>query len=204
MIPEYTVMRVDRPDWTVIPAVRLEHMPWLAPCAVSAQAQVCRDAERLYIRMEAKESPVRAELTGLLDQVCEDSCLEFFFAPLADDARYFNFEWNPKGTLFLGFGAERGRRVRQIVSDTRALFMQKPFETAEGWGIEFCVPASFIRLYMPAFGFAGEAAGNFYKCGEKTQTPHYLAWAKLTSDTPDYHRRQDFGRLIFEPVEEDA
>lgn len=204
MISEYTVLRVDRPDWAAIPAVRLEHMPWLAPCAVSARAQACHDGERLYIRMEAEESPVRAELTGPLDQVCEDSCLEFFFAPLADDARYFNFEWNPRGTLFLGFGAERGRRVRQIVPNAQALLMPKPFETPEGWGIEFCVPASFIRLYMPSFRLAGEAAGNFYKCGEKTRTPHYLAWARLASDTPDYHRRQDFGRLILESAGEDA
>ena len=53
-------------------------------------------------------------------------------------------------------------------------------------------------MYMPEFRLEGEAACNFYKCGDKTKTRHYLAWAPLSSEKPDYHRRQDFGRMIFE------
>jgi len=194
----YTVKRVQTSKWSAIPAVELAHQPWLAPCDVAAKAQACHDGERLYVRMEARERDVRATLTGPLDQVCDDSCLEFFFAPDAADARYFNFEWNPLGALYLGFGAERKTRVRQIVRDPDALFAPRPFTTDGGWGIEFSVPASFIRLYMPGFALGGAAAGNFYKCGDRTRTPHYLAWAGLTSDTPDYHRRGDFGALMFE------
>ena len=139
----------------------------------------------------------RRALRGPLEQVCCDSCLEFFFAPSLGDARYFNFEWNPLGTLYLGFGAERSTRVRQIVKDAQALFAPKPFTTAEGWGIEFSIPASFIRMYMPGFALAGEAACNFYKCGDHTEVQHYMAWAPLSSEKPDYHRRQDFGLIAF-------
>lgn len=88
--------------------------------------------------------------------------------------------------------------MRQLVRDRNALFAPRPFRTADGWGIEFAVPASFIALYFPGFALRGEAAGNFYKCGDRTETPHYLAWAKLSCDHPDYHRRQDFGTLRFE------
>ena len=196
--PVYSVPRMVLPDWKLAPTVRLTHQPWLAPCDVAAQAQLCHDGERLHVRMTARESAVRATLTGETDMVCEDSCLEFFLAPDPADARYFNFEWNPLGTLYLGFGAERGRRVRQLVRDRDALFHPRPFRTEDGWGMEFTIPASFVALYIPGFALRGEAAGNFYKCGDRTQTPHYLAWAKLTSDRPDYHRRQDFGTLLFE------
>jgi len=151
----YTVKRVETPDWTKIEAVELVHQPWLAPCDIAAKAQACHDGENLYIRMEAEEKDILATLTGPLDQVCNDSCLEFFFAP-------------------------------------------KSFETEKGWGIEYRVPASYIQMYMPEFRFEGEAACNFYKCGDETETVHYLAWANLTSEKPDYHRRQDFGKLIFE------
>lgn len=194
----YRVIRMNAPDWAAVPSVTLAHMPWLAPCAVTAKAQACHDGENLYVRMEAEEADIRATLTGPLEMVCCDSCLEFFFAPQKEDERYFNFEWNPLGTLYLGFGAQRGRRVRQIVADAREKFCPKPFRTEKGWGIAFRIPADFVRLYFPKFEFAGEAAGNFYKCGDGTKTPHYLAWQRLTSDTPDYHRRQDFGRIIFE------
>ena len=47
------------------------------------------------------------------------------------------------------------------------------------------------------YELAGEGACNFYKCGDLTEIPHYLAWAPLSCDTPDYHRRQDFGCLKF-------
>jgi len=195
---KYTVKKVSKVDWNAIPAVTLAHTPWLVPCAIEAKAQACHDGETLYVRMEAKESAVRATLTGPLEQVCDDSCLEFFFAPCAQDKRYFNFEWNPLGTLYLGFGAERSTRVRQIVKDAKELFDPRPFETEQGWGIEFAIPASFIRLYMPSFTLCGEAACNFYKCGDKTEVKHYLAWNPLTSERPDYHRRQDFGPIAFE------
>jgi len=195
---KYIVKKVETVDWNGIPEVELAHTPWLAPCDIGAKAQACHDGETLYVRMQAKESAIRATLTGPLEQVCNDSCLEFFFAPLADDKRYFNFEWNPLGTLYLGFGAERNTRVRQIVKDTKELFDPKPFKTEDGWGVEFSIPASYIRLYMPEFALAGEAACNFYKCGDKTEVQHYLAWKQLTGEHPDYHRRQDFGTIVFE------
>ena len=196
--PEYVVQRVTSPHWGQLPAVTLSHMDWLPPCPVAARAQACHDGECLWVRMEAEEKPVRATLTGMLDQVCDDSCLEFFFAPNLEDERYFNFEFNPLGTLNLGFGARRATRVRQIVKRPAEIFRPEPFLTQAGWGIVFCIPADFIRLYMPRFTLSGACAGNFYKCGDRTDTPHYLAWSPLTSATPDYHRRQDFGILHLE------
>ena len=194
----YTVVRMQTPDWEKVPVATLVHTPWLTPCAIEAKAQACHDGDNLYVRMEAKESAIRAMLTGPLEQVCNDSCMEFFFAPLAGDKRYFNFEWNLLGALYLGFGAERNTRVRQVVKNAQELFAPKPFKTDEGWGIEFAIPSSFIRLYMPEFTLSGEASCNFYKCGDKTEIQHYLAWAPLSSEKPDYHRVQDFGTIRFE------
>ena len=193
----YTVKRMTTPDWDAVPVVTLTHQRWLPPCDIAAKAQACHDGERLHVRMEAQERDIRATLTGPLEPVCQDSCLEFFFAPDPADGRYLNFEWNPLGTLYLGFGLGRGSRVRQAPEDARALLSPRPFTTAQGWGIEFGIPASLIRLYWPGFTLSGEAAGNFYKCGDRTATPHYLAWAPLSSDAPDFHRRKDFGRLVF-------
>ena len=193
----YKVVRVDKPDWNRIEKVALVHQPWLAPCGIAASAQLCHDGENLYVRMEAKEANIRATLTGPLDQVCNDSCLEFFFAPKMDDARYFNFEWNRLCNAYVGFGAERKTRVRQILKDHKEMFAPVSFGTADGWGIEYRIPLSFIRMYMPDAALEGEAACNFYKCGDETEIPHYLAWAPLTSEKPDYHRRQNFGTLVF-------
>ena len=196
-MPEYKVVRVDEPKWDEIPEVALTHTGWLEPCAISAKVQLCHDGENIYIRMEAEEEHIRALQTGRLDQICDDSCLEFFFAPLAGDERYFNFEVNPLGNLYVGFGGKRPTRVRQIVKKPEELFRPEPFRTEKGWGITYRIPASFIRMYMPEFSMEGTCCGNFYKCGDKTEKVHYLAWAPLSSETPDYHRRQDFGNLCF-------
>lgn len=196
--PVYTVRRVREPDWAALPRAELFHTGWLPPCPVRAWAQLCHDGEALFVRMEAEESPVRATLTGPLEPVSEDSCLEFFFAPGgAGDPRYFNIELNPLGTLLLGFGGPRPNRVRQVPRDA-ALLDIRPFSTPKGWGVAFRLPLAFLRLYFPGLALSGEWAGNFYKCGEKAPEPHYLAWAPLSSPVPDFHRPQEFGRLRFE------
>ena len=85
------------------------------------------------------------------------------------------------------------KRFSENVADVINLL----FDTRlDGWGIEFEIPASFIQLYFPAFEMS-EARANFYKCGDKTEVPHYLAWSDLTSERPDYHRAGDFGDLYF-------
>ena len=195
---KYIVRRMEKPDWDAVEAVQLTHQPWLTPCAIEARAQLCHDGGNLYVRMEAKEERIRAELTGELDQVCNDSCLEFFFAPKAEDQRYFNFEWNKLCNAYVGFGGERKTRARQILKRPKELFQPVSFESDAGWGITYRIPLTYIQMYMPDFTLSGEAACNFYKCGDMTEIPHYLAWAPLSSEKPDYHRRQDFGTLIFE------
>ena len=144
----YVVKRVAEVDWEQIPAVELEHTGWLESCAIAAKAQACHDGENLWIRMEAKEAPIRATLTGKLDAICTDSCLEFFFAPDPELPHYFNFEFNPLAALYLGFGAERATRVRQIVRDVNVSFAPKPFFTENGWGIEYKIPRSFLFLQI--------------------------------------------------------
>ncbi len=193
----YSIPYQSTPSWDEVPIVELRHTGWLKEAPVSARAQLCRNDEALFVRMEAVEAPIRATLRDPLSQVCNDSCLEFFFAPDPADARYLNFEFNPLGTLYLGFGSTRPTRVRQIPKATEALFAPEPFFTDSGWGICYRIPFSFIRNYFPAFEPTGEAAGNFYKCGDETVQPHYLSWADMTTDTPDFHRRQDFGTLLF-------
>lgn len=194
---EYFVKRVDVLEWTGVNRAELVHTGWLEPAPIRAWAQLCHDGESLYVRMEAEEAPVRATLSGVLDPVCDDSCLEFFFAPDSGDSRYFNFEFNPLGTLNLGFGGPRPTRVRQIVKNPEELFRPRSFQTGQGWGIQYRIPEEFIRRYFPAFRLTGQCGCNFYKCGDKTKRPHYLSWNPMSTGTPDFHRRQDFGVLKF-------
>lgn len=184
-------------EFDKLESFELKETGWLFPSGISAFAKLGYDENNLYCLMETKEENIRAEYFRELDPICEDSCLEFFFAPNHDSEKYFNFEWNYNGALYLGFGGARATRVRQIVKNPKELFDPMPYKTVDGWGIKFKIPFSFIRMYFPDFSTDTVLYCNFYKCGDKTIQPHYLAWAPLSCDRPDFHRRGDFGEVCF-------
>lgn len=186
-------------DWAQIPSVNIDHLLWTPEVEISASAQICYDEEALYLRLSAKEAHIRAENTGLLDQPCEDSCLEFFFSPCAGDTRYFNVEFNPNCCNYLGIGTGIGDLVR-LIPEQSNLLAPKAAQTADGWEITYQIPYSFIRGFFPDFhAESGKTMrANFYKCGDLTVQPHYLSWNMVTSETPAFHRTCDFGELTFE------
>ncbi len=198
-MPErYEIVRCEGgPRWEQVCAVSLNRELWTEACGIAAWAQVCYEPERLHVRLTAREEEPLARFHGETDMVCRDSCLEFFFCPAAEDMRYFNFEYNPNGALYLGFGQNRTNYVRLLPPSARELFRVRPFALPNGWGVAFEIPSAFVRLFVPSFTLSPGIGlrGNFYKCGDETGKIHYLAWNPVLSDTPDFHRPQDFGWL---------
>lgn len=188
------------PDWSKVPVLPVDQVMWLEDCGIRARAQIAYDKEALYVRLSAVEEHIRAEHRGRPHQIADDSCLEFFFCPIWEDKRYFNIEFNLNGALYLGFGSGLHDLVRLLVQDEEATFWPRPFHTDDGWGIEYRIPYDFVCGFMPEFHPESGAymRANCYKCGDKTVKPHYLAWNPLTSETPAFHRPQDFGCMVFE------
>ncbi|GHV67008.1 hypothetical protein AGMMS49928_03060 [Spirochaetia bacterium] len=166
---------------------------------MEAFAQLCYTGAAIFVRLSVREQDILSRFSGLLDEVCRDSCLEFFFSP-GEDRRYFNFEFNPAGALYLGFGRDRYHTSRQVLVDYREQFSVIPRSFEGGWGIDFSIPLSFIQLYVPSFRLESGTTlrGNFYKCGDETKHPHYLVWNPIVSDHPDFHQPKDFGTILLE------
>ena len=161
--------------------------------------QMYYDKDAIYIHQTAKEAHIRAEHRTPLAQVCEDSCMEFFFSPMPTDNRYFNFEWNYNGCLYLGIRTGRNHAVRLQPADPVTLFDFHSNLTPDGWELFYKIPLSFIQLFFPDFHLqpGAKIRANCYKCGDKTVQPHYLSWNPCTSTAPDFHRPQDFGEMLF-------
>lgn len=196
---EYTITRCNgQPDWDKVPAAQIDNLLDTEPMPISAQAQVCYDENALYVRLSAVETDIRAELTGLLDEICEDSCLEFFISPIAGDRRYINIECNPNGCLFLGFGPNVDELMRLIPENPPIVPKTKRLDN--GWEAVYSIPYSFIRMFFPEFspapGYAARA--NFYKCGDKTPQPHYLTWNPVPMQRCAFHNPDAFGVVHFE------
>ena len=195
----YTAPHVSgAPDWSAVPSAEIGNLLWTESCGVRAWAQLCWTEEALRLRLRAAERDIRAEERGLLGMPCRDSCLEFFFCPSAGDLRYFNIEFSPSGCMYLGFGRSIEEHSRLLVTGAEALFGARTRRTDGGWEVAYRVPAEFVRRFFPEFELHRglHLRGNFYKCGDATVQPHYLAWNPVTSAVPAFHRPEDFGEIV--------
>ena len=113
------------------------------------------------------------------------------------DGRYFNVEFNLNGCMFLGFGHGRADSIRLIPEDHKALFHVRTVRLSDGWELYYDIPLSFLRLFYPDYTLEPGRVirANCYKCGDKTVREHYMMWNPTTSDTPDFHRPEDFGEM---------
>ena len=193
----YTILSVDgAPGWSAVPSLSAGHVLWEPDCGIRAGGQFCHDRETLYVRLFAAERDIRAEYRKQLSPVWRDSCLEFFFAP-DNSGRYFNFEINPNGILWTALGRSRTDRAVLYREDAETFFGIRAARTDVGWEASFRIPLPFLRLFVPEASFTGSWRANVYKCGDDTVRPHYLSWNPVTSETPDFHRPQDFGVMVF-------
>ena len=134
--------------------------------------------------------------------VWEDSCCEFF-ASDPNDGTYYNFEMNCIGTLL---GAKRRNREdcthyppERLADVTRYSTLARKQRDLSGkifgWSVGMAVPLEMIGIdpsHLPS-----SIRANFYKCADKTVHPHFLAWNRVGSPTPDFHRPDFFGELLF-------
>lgn len=162
--------------------------------------KLLRGPEGLSVFMCSDEADIRA-VEPENGEVCNDSCMEFFYKPSPWDTRYFNFEVNPKGTMHLGLGA--GRFDRVMISERKRLDIETKISEA-CWMVKYYIPDSFVTEWFPEKDVMSSgnksrvARGNFYKCGDKTKTPHYAMWSIIDTESDDFHVPDFFGNIVFE------
>ncbi|MGA0332680.1 MAG: carbohydrate-binding family 9-like protein [Kiritimatiellia bacterium] len=156
----------------------------------------------LYLWYLVREPTVRAVHTLPQSPVCQDSCVEMFFAP--HENVYLNLEWNAIGTLLAGRGPARAGReplsmeqlgqIRQQASLGSLPFEERP--QPEPWTLTAAVPFEILEL-DPEQISGRTFRANFYKCGDRLATPHYLSWNPVPTPNPDFHRPEHFGSVAF-------
>lgn len=198
---EYTVKyAADAPDWDELDVAEIK-VPYLdTPDFYRAYAQVAYDEENLYLHLRKVDPDPRAVSEGPYGIPCEDSCLEFFFSPMEDDPRYINIEFNPKGCVYVGFGANIDTNLRLIPEFGYEDILHPVIErTEDGWEVFYTLPYDFIRRIFPEFTSpAGkELLANFYTCADLSEPAHYLSWSPIVGEPFTFHKRHCFGKLIF-------
>ena len=115
-------------------------------------------------------------------------------------------ECNCAGTLLIGAGAGRGNRqhapqevldkVQRWASLGREAFDERVGECA--WEVALVIPYSAFFLHDITSLDGKTLRANFYKCGDKTEHPHYACWNPIVSDRPNFHMPDQFGKLILD------
>ena len=132
--------------------------------------------------------------------VCEDSCMEFFFRPVAEDLRYFNLEINPNGQMYIGFGPNMPELVRLALQEEDQILQKQCNYTEDGWEVFYTFPVSVIRVFFPGYALKSgmKIYANSYKCGDECVIPHFISWNKVEVPEPSFHQPEHFGLMVLE------
>ena len=195
---------IDSCEWEKAEIGFVDKEPWTKNLFPSPKTtfKLLRGPEGLSVLMHTEETNLRAVECENGD-VCNDSCMEFFYKPSPWDTRYFNFEVNPKGTMHLGLGADRFDRV--MITEREALDIVTVVDN-KGWSVKYYIPDSLINEWFPdeerlsSGNKSRIVRANFYKCGDKTEKPHYAAWSNIDTELDDFHVPDFFGALVFKQI----
>ena len=100
-------------------------------------------------------------------------------------------------------GSERPGASEEVLKSVKrwSSLGTEPFEERIGectWEAALVIPASAIFRHEIADLDGKVMRGNFYKCGDLLQTPHFLSWAPIGLPQPKFHCPEFFGKLNFQ------
>lgn len=159
-------------------------------------------ADGLFLHFNITESHCLGRYTNDKDPVYKDSCIELFIDP-ANDGTYYNFEFNCIGTLLLGYGASRHNR-EQAPDDVfkeikrKSSLGREPFNIKHDtvWDLGVLIPLSAFFKHQTNVFTNNSFRCNLHKCGDETNTPHYVTWNPIKTERPDFHRPEYFGNAV--------
>jgi hypothetical protein len=187
-----TLDRVNWPEYPYKPYVTV-HTGW--------------EGTNIYLLFKVEEKSFQALVTETNGMVCNDSCVEFFFQEIEEES-YYNLELNGTGTMHLKKGLQREGRTplsEEIMNEIeiQSSLEKRIFPLSQGKkGWELLVKLPLHRLFPEKILDRGTLSslilrGNFYKCGDELMPPHYISWAPVKTEQPDFHSPSFFREIHF-------
>lgn len=170
------------------------------PLKPDVHARLAHNGSGIYCLFDVEEPHLRVAALSDNGPVWEDSCVELFVATL-DGKHYCNIEVNAAATAlaarresrekFKHFSAAEMAEIKRCSTVPHMQHDEKPANGNIKWS---------LLLYIPFELMGFEACPdsiriNLYKCGDKTETPHFLSWNPIGTTTPDFHRPEFFKEI---------
>jgi len=200
----------DKEPWAGIQPMFIDRYMGKKPTHIpTVQAKIAYDDEALYVIFRVVDQYVRAVAQKNQQEVCGDSCVEFFLTPGTDVSKgYFNIEVNCGGTMLCRHQVAPGKDKQALTQDECAgvqiahslpRIVDPEIVEPTTWTVEYRLPVALLEKYAavtrPAPGVVWRA--NLYKCADLTSHPHWLTWAPIDWPEPNFHVPECFGVLEF-------
>ncbi len=187
-------MTISDERWSSVPTSEINEV-WenYYPSPYKTEFRMVHSDEGLTLKLSTTEWPVRVACVSRNQEVCEDSCMEFFLTPNTTEKDYLNIEVNAIGISLVGIGEGRVGRKKLNIANTE-FEIQTLIHPEEGWELMYFIPYSFISKYFNIIDKKMRA--NFYKIGNASARKHYSVWNMIDLEMPDFHRPEFFGEII--------
>ncbi|MCD8267110.1 MAG: hypothetical protein LUD46_00645 [Parabacteroides sp.] len=163
---------------------------------------IARSDANLYIRYFVKGNSLKAVYSQDGSPVHKDSCVEFFMKT-AEDHNYMNFEFNCIGTcdaarrqsrdIKRSLGTEEYNSIQRYSSLEQKTFTEKL--GVHSWELVVSIP--FTLMGLDPKNLPEKILGNFYKCADETEFPHFVSWSPIELPEPNFHCPEFFGEIYF-------
>lgn len=161
---------------------------------------VARTEKNLYVRYFVHGNSLKATYEIDNSPVHKDSCVEFFMKK-EGDTEYMNFEFNCIGTCDAARRLSRDVKTSLTPDEYRSIqrlssVKSKAFNEQTGihtWSLTVVIP--FLLMGLDPANLPEKILGNFYKCADDTQDPHFLSWSPIDVSQPNFHLPEFFGEI---------
>lgn len=197
-LPAVLTLMEEKAQRESIDCINWDTYPYKPVIAVD----MARSETSLYLHFFVKGSSVKALHKEDGSPVYTDSCVEFFMQKPAD-TNYYNFEFNCIGTCDAAY--RQSRDVKESLTPEQYAAIRRystlgdqPFTEKTGifaWDLVVAIP--FEIMGLDPQNLPEMIKGNFYKCADDTQTPHFVSWSPIGLPTPNFHCPEFFGEISF-------
>jgi len=205
-LPELNALSVDQAsDFLDENGTRfsIETLNWPERFGYRPLTTVCAacSSSAIYLLFQVHGNCLRATCTEDNQDVYKDSCVEFFVKQQDSDS-YFNFEFNCIGICkaskhlkdrynFADLTQDKLRKIGRWSSIGNRAF----HELSGMFSWELCVSIPFELMEVDPNNLPEKLMGNFYKCADATEQPHYVSWNPIKTEQPDFHQPDFFGEM---------
>jgi hypothetical protein len=192
-------------DWKEAMLIEPFVFPWYEEGTQDqTSVRILWDDEYLYFLFHCKDEHISAHHYQRNSGTCLDDCAEIFISPnLEKPLWYANYEINCLGTWLLGFnrGFKEPRDKEPdglVIGRSHVGTINNEEDVDSNWILEIAIPFDHFS------GFGGQSPPrdedvwglNLNRCGGDINS-QYSQWEPSKTPKPNFHRPQDFGKIIF-------